>query len=71
VARLYGLSRDDFEHILHTFPLVFPPVAKPDEWVLGEHALGSEEAGDMDPKMYRLLRVYDEYAAITAGWDRS
>ena len=24
VAHLYGLSRDDFEHILGTFPLVFP-----------------------------------------------
>lgn len=25
VARLYGLSRDEFAHILGTFPLVFPP----------------------------------------------
>lgn len=25
VAHLYGLSRDEFEHILRTFPLVFPP----------------------------------------------
>ncbi|MEJ2149054.1 MAG: hypothetical protein P8Z40_06200, partial [Chloroflexota bacterium] len=24
VAHLYGLSRDDFAHILGTFPLVFP-----------------------------------------------
>ena len=24
VAHLYGLNRDDFEHILGTFPLVFP-----------------------------------------------
>jgi hypothetical protein len=24
VAHLYGLSRDDFDHILGTFPLVFP-----------------------------------------------
>ena len=24
VAHLYGLSRDDFAHILDTFPLVFP-----------------------------------------------
>jgi hypothetical protein len=24
VAHLYGLSRDDFDHILSTFPLVFP-----------------------------------------------
>ena len=25
VAHLYGLSRDEFDHILRTFPLVFPP----------------------------------------------
>ena len=24
VAHLYGLSREDFDHILGTFPLVFP-----------------------------------------------
>ena len=24
IAHLYGLSRDDFAHILSTFPLVFP-----------------------------------------------
>jgi hypothetical protein len=24
VAHLYGLSRDEFDHILGTFPLVFP-----------------------------------------------
>jgi hypothetical protein len=25
VARLYGLTRDEYAHILSTFPLVFPP----------------------------------------------
>jgi hypothetical protein len=25
VAHLYGLTRDEFDHILGTFPLVFPP----------------------------------------------
>jgi hypothetical protein len=25
VAQLYGLSHDEFAHILATFPLVFPP----------------------------------------------
>jgi len=24
VARLYGLTREEFDHILGTFPLVFP-----------------------------------------------
>ncbi len=27
VAHLYGLSRDEFSHILGTFPLVFPATA--------------------------------------------
>jgi hypothetical protein len=26
VAQLYGLSHDEFAHILATFPLVFPPM---------------------------------------------
>ncbi len=44
MAHLYCLSRDDFEHILHTFPPV----------------VGSDEAGGMNPKVYRLVEVYDE-----------
>lgn len=68
VAHLYGLSREDFAHILSTFPLVFPSVAKFGQWILGEHVLGSEEAGAMNPKMHALLKVYDEFADITRGW---
>ncbi len=30
VAHLYGLTRDEFAHILATFPLVFPPTPEGD-----------------------------------------
>ena len=70
VAHLYGLSRADFAHILGTFPLVFPPVAKIDQWALGQAAITSDEAGTMNPKLYTLLKVYDEFEAITPNWSR-
>jgi hypothetical protein len=70
VAHLYGLSRDDFAHILGTFPLVFPPVAKVDQWTLDQDAIASDDAGTMNPKLYTLLKVYDEFAAIVEEWDR-
>lgn len=70
VAHLYGLSRDDFAHILGTFPLVFPPVARYDRARYDEAVYGDDESGDMNPKMAKLLRVYDEFAEITRGWSK-
>ncbi len=70
VAHLYGLSRDDFAHILGTFPLVFPPVLTLDKTTLGQGAIASEEAGTMNPKLYTLLKVYDEFAEIARDWPR-
>lgn len=51
-AHLYGLTREEFDYILGTFPLVFPD---------------TEEGWEA---RNRLLRVYDEFAGITEGWER-
>ena len=58
----------DFEHIPRTFP---PVVKSVDAGVsLNMRQCASDEAGTMNPKLYTLLQVYDEFAAITRGWIR-
>jgi hypothetical protein len=52
-------------YILGMFPFVFSSVAKVDQWAPGQDAIASDDAGTMNPKMYTLLKVYDEFAEIT------
>ena len=47
VAHLYGLSRADFDHILGTFPLVFPDT--PDGWAKREALLATYDAWQSPP----------------------